>query len=220
MPGPQMPYAPMGPMMGAMPAGPARIGLADVVDPQYRDAVLAVVRKPTIATRGMSDDVVCNPAVYEWLLEHPDRVSLAWNRLKVPCVQITDLGNGRFAWIDGEGSEVVWQTVGRFPDGVIWYASGKVKPSPVTPVIPVRVVVIVTHPKRPAANGAAISPVVQGYLQTDSRAASTMMRMLGPTGSKLAEQAAEQLLFFFNGIARYLHAHPEKSEELLAPPRK
>ena len=54
-----------------------------------------VVRKPTISTRGRVRRVVCTPAVYEWLLDHPDRVSLAWRRLKVPCVEITDAGKGQ-----------------------------------------------------------------------------------------------------------------------------
>lgn len=214
------PMTPMGPTAGTM-AGPARPGLADVLDPNYRDAVLAVVRKPTISTRGTSEGVICDPAMYEWLLEHPDRVSLAWNRLNVPCVQITDLGNGRFLWTDPDGSEVMWQTVGRIPDGAVWYATGKVKANAVTPTVPVKVVVIVAHPKRTLSDGRiAVFPVVQAYLQTDSRAASTVLRVLGPTAPKLAEQAAEQLLFFFSGIARYTHTHPEKAEGLLAPPKK
>jgi hypothetical protein len=217
-PAPQMP---MGPMAPSTTAGPARVGLADVLHPNYREAVLAVIRKPTISTRGVSEDVACDPAVYEWLLDHPDRVSLAWHRLRVPCVQIADGGNGRFVWTDPDGSEVVWQTVGRFPDGVVWYATGKVKASAVTPTVPVRVVVIVTYPRKALpTGGTAVSPVVQAYLHTDSRAASTVMRVLGPTAPKLAEQSAEQLLFFFSGIARYTHAHPEKAEELLAPPKK
>lgn len=220
MPGPNPPaMMPMGPTAPGM-AGPTRVSLADVVDPQYRDAVLAVVRKPNISTRGASDDVVCDPALYGWLLDHPDRVSLAWNRLKVPCVQITDLGEGRFGWTDPDGSEVAWRTVGRFPDGVVWYATGKIKPSAVAPVVPVRVVVILTHPRRSVGNAVALSPVVQGYVQTDSRTANAMMKVLGPTAPKLAEQAADQLLFFFNGVARYTTAHPDKAETLLAPPKQ
>lgn len=217
-PGPQMPAGPMAPMTTA---GPMKLGLADVLDPNYRDAVLAVVRKPTVSTRGVSEEVVCDPAVYDWLLEHPDRVCLAWNRLKVPCVQIADAGNGRFLWTDPDGSEVVWQTVGRFPDGIVWYATGKVKATPVTPLVPVRVVAVVTYAKRPRPDGTtAVTPMVQGYLHSDSRAANAVLRVLGPTTPKLAEQAADQLLFFFNGIARYTHAHPEQAEALLAPPKK
>lgn len=204
----------------AMPS-PARIVLSEVVDPAYRDAVSAVVRKPTIATRGRSDEVICDPAVYDWLLDHPDRVSLAWRRLRVPCVQITDAGKGRFAWSDGEGSELLWQTVGRFPDGLVWYATGKVKPSAVTPTVPVRAVVVMTHPKKPKADGTAtVTPAAHVYLHTDSRAANVVLRVLGPTAPKLAEQGAEQLLYFFTGVATYAHKHPDKAGELLSPGKK
>jgi hypothetical protein len=211
---PAMPTAPMA-------AGPARVTLSDVVAPEYRDAVLRVVGKPTLSTRAASPDVVCTPAVYEWLYDHPDRVSLAWRRLKVPCVEITELGNGKFAWSDGEGSELVWQTVGRFPDGLVWYATGKVKPGAVTPTVPVRAVVIVTHPSKPQKDGlATFSPTVQAYLQTDSRVANTLMRTLGPSAAKLAEEGAEQLLVFFNAIARYVQRNPDQADALLAPAKR
>jgi hypothetical protein len=217
---PQLSPAPAYP--SAMPApAPGRVVLSEVVEPGHRDAVLAVVRKPTLSTRGTADDVVCTPAVYDWLLDHPDRVALAWQRLKVPVVDITDAGKGKFAWTDGEGSELVWQTVGRFPDGLVWYATGKVKPSAVTPSVPVRAVVVMTHPKRPAKDGAAaLTPAVQAFLQTDSKATNLVLRLLGPTAPKMAQEGAEQLLFFFSGIARYVQAHPEKADELLAPAKK
>ena len=207
--------------MAPMTAGPAKVALADVVAADYREAVLKVVAKPTVSTRATAEEFVGTPAVYTWLLDHPDRTSLAWRRLKVPCVEIMDLGNGKFAWTDTDGSELVWQTVGRFPDGVVWYATGKVKASPVTPTVPVRAVVIVSYPNKPAKDGTAtFTPTAQAYLQTDSRAANAVLRILGPTAPKLAEQGAEQLLLFFNGIAQYVQTHPEKSEELLAPPKK
>lgn len=212
MPGPSM--APMGAMTSA---GPSRISVADVVDPAFRDVVTRVMAKPTLSARGTCDDVLCTPAVYDWMVEHPDRVALAWRRMKVPCVEITDLGGGRFAWVE-DGNEVVWQTVGRFADGVVWYATGKVKPAAVGPTIPVRAVVVMTYPKQPAAGGlATVRPVAQAYLHTDSRAANMVMRVLGPTAPKLAQEGAEQLLFFFNGVARYVQAHPEKADALLGP---
>jgi hypothetical protein len=216
MPGP----AAMPGSMGAPPA-PARIVLADVVDPAYRDAVVSIARKPTLSTRATSEEVVCSPALYEWLLEHPDRVVQAWKRMKTPCLDVTDLGNGRFWWTDGEGSEIGWQVVGRFKDGLVWYATGKVKPSPVAPTVPVRAVVVLLHPNRPLADGSAvIRPFVQVYVNTDSRVANVVLKALGPTAPKLAEQAAEQLLYFFNGVAKQAHAKPDQAEALLAPARK
>lgn len=213
-PGPAMPSNPM-----PVPAAP-RVVLSEVVDPPFREAVLGVVRRPTMSARGSSADVVCSPQTFEWLLDHPDRTALAWRRLQVPCVEITDVGKGRFAWAD-DGSDLTWQTVGTFPEGRVWYATGKVKPAPVGPTVPVKAVVVVSHPSRALGGAAAaVSPSVQAFVQTDSKAANVVLRVLGPTAPKMAQEAADQLIQFFTGVARYVHAHPDRAEELLAPARR
>ncbi len=46
---------------------------------------------------------------------------------------IVDQENGLFLWSDENGSEVTWRVVGKHKEGLVWYATGKVKPGPVTP---------------------------------------------------------------------------------------
>lgn len=192
--------------------------LEEVVRPEFRDAVLKCVRNPTIATKAKGEDVVCTVALYEWLFEHPDRVALAWQRLKVPSITITDLGNGKFAWGDEFGSEVVWQTVGTFPDGRVWYATGKVKASKLAPPIPVQGVIVVSHPRKVEKDGVAMfAPAAQAYMHSDSRAANLALRAIGPAAPKIAEDAAEQLLDFFGVVANYVQKNPRRAEELLGP---
>src|SRR5439155_12015337 len=75
--------SPMPAMPAPMPAlpntaGAVRVNLSDVVFPDYRDAVLKVVKQPTLSTRASAPEVICTVAMYEWLFEHPDRVALAW----------------------------------------------------------------------------------------------------------------------------------------------
>jgi hypothetical protein len=208
------------PMTAALPntAGAVRVNLSEVVHPDYRDAVMKVVQKPTVSTRATAPEVVCTVSMYEWLFEHPDRVALAWQRLKVPAVPIADVGNGQFAWTDENGSEVVWRTVGAFPDGLVWYATGKVKPAAAAPSVPVKAVAVLTRHQKAAKDGvAAFSTSVQIYLVSDSRAASAVIRLMGPAAPKVAEQGAEQFLEFFNGIAEYVQKHPAKADALLAP---
>ena len=78
-----------------------------------------------------------------------------------------------------------------------------------------------TYPKFAGANCTmAVRPQFHAYVQTDSRAANLVMRLLGPTAPKLAQEGAEQLLYFFNGPARYLNRHPEKADTLLGPAKK
>ena len=193
----------------------------DSVKPEFRDAVNKCINKPTVSTRAAGEEVVCTVAVYEWLYEHPDRVALAWQRLKVPSIPISDMGNGKFGWTDEYGSEIVWQTVGTFAEGRVWYASGKIKAGIATPAIPVQSVVIVRHKKRVEKDGVDLfAPTVEAYMHSDSKAANLVLKVLGPTVPNVAEQAAGQLLDFFGGIAAYVQKYPSKADELLAPPTK
>ena len=218
-PAPAMPAA----MPEALPntAGMVRINLSEAVHPDYRDAVLKIVKQPTVSTKATAPSVICTVSMYEWLFEHPDRVALAWQRLKVPTVPITDSGNGTFSWTDDNGSEVVWRTVGTFADGIVWYATGRVKPTLATPSVPVKAVAVLTRHQKASKEGvAAFSTSVQVYVHSDSRAAALALRVLGATSPKVAEQGAEQFLEFFNGIADYVQKHPAKADALLAPSKK
>ena len=195
----------------------------DAVDPAFRDVVGQVVQKPTISAKAADDEFTAHAKVYDWLVGHPDRACLAWRRMGVPCVEITDLGRGRFHWSDGTGSELTWQTVGKLADGVVWYATGKVKPGAVLPTAPVKAVAVLRTPREPVdgkGGTAEFAPSVSVYLQTDSKAAAAILRMLGPAAPRMAEQGAEQLLLFFSGPARYVHKHPDEAAALLAPAKK
>lgn len=195
--------------------------VTDLVAPPHRDAVAKVVARPTLTAKYAEPAFAAHPNVYEWMLDHPDRVALAWPRIGVPCVEIRDAGNGRFVWADEHGSELTWQAVGRFAGGLVWYATGQVKASALLPMVPVKAVAVLRYPGRPTATAgvAEITPDLTVYMQTDSRAASAILRLLGPAAPKLAEQGAEQLLFFFSGVAGYLHRHPDQVQKLLGPKR-
>src|SRR5262245_53250173 len=74
----------------------------DRVASNYRDRVAKVTRQPTIVARAAPEEFA--EGIYDWLLNHPDRGSLAWRRLGIPCAEITDRGQGRFGWSDGQGT--------------------------------------------------------------------------------------------------------------------
>jgi hypothetical protein len=190
----------------------------DHVSEKYRDAVSAVLKSPSMSAKAEEEEFTANEKIYDWLIEHPDRACLAWQRLKVPCLDITDHGKSVFKWSDDSGSELAWQTVGKFENGTIWYATGKVKAGTLIPTVPVKAVAILTAPRSADKDGAStFKPSIQLFVLTDSRVAATVMRVVGPAAPKMAEQGAEQLLFFFSGIARYTHKKPEQMEALLAP---
>jgi hypothetical protein len=197
--------------------------LLDYVAETHREAVATVIKAPTLTAKATEDEFVAHPKVYDWLLEHPDRTSLAWQRLNVPCVEITDLGKGRFSWTDESGSELTWQIVGTFENGMVWYATGKVKAGMLIPTLPVKAVAVLQSPRTApeASSGEAkFKPLVNVYITCDSKLAAAAMRIAGPSAPRMAEEGAEQLLLFFSGVARYLQRKPDQIETLLAPKAK
>lgn len=187
----------------------------DVLAAPFREPIARVMREATLVARAAPEEF--DLGIYEWLLEHPDRASLAWRRLGIPCAKIRDLGQGRFGWADGEGTEVSWQTVIRAPNVHVWLAEGEAKLGPMVPAVRFRAVAILHHVRRADSAGrAVVTQETTIYLHTDSKAASLIARILGPAAPRLADQGAAQLLLFFSGLTRYFTEHPAEIESLLA----
>jgi hypothetical protein len=209
---------------------PASVTVATKPDPfpwlpdvpaDSRDAVGTICKQPTLAAKYDEDEFTAHPKVYTWLLDHPDRAALGWTRIGVPSVDIKELKDGRFQWTDENGSSLTWKTVASYADGRVWYATGQVKASTLFPTVPVKAVAVLRHPSKPAKDGTeTYSPSLQVYFQTDSKAAAAVLRIVGPAAPRMAEDGAEQLLFFFSGLARHLNKHPEKVATVLAPAKK
>src|SRR5262249_47596868 len=153
---------------------------------------------------------------YTWLMDHPDRAALAWQRIGVPCQPISDRGQGRFSWSDSHGSEVIWSTIAETPQVRVWYAEGNIKAGRAAPNVPVQSVVVMRR-HLPTQDDGKIEHEIDIFCHADSRAATVAYRMFGSTADRMAEQAAEQLLMFFSSMSKYLADHPEQTERLLAP---
>jgi len=188
----------------------------DQLAAKHRDMVKHVLVKPAFSARGPSETFFCKPEHYRWLLDHPDRAVKAWRRLGAKCVAITCQGDQLFGWADDQGSEVAWEAVHRGAELRIWYAEGKVRPGPLMPLVPVKALVVIRHKELKDENGAAmVQHQADLFVQTDSKTATMVARMLGPTSHRVAEQGLGQLQLFFSGLSWYLDRHPEHEDVLL-----
>jgi hypothetical protein len=186
----------------------------DALPTEIRGKIAKVVQSPTMTAKAPAEEFPAN--FYDWLLDHPDRVALAWRRLGVPCVGITNHGNGTFGWTDGQGSDLTWRCAYTGPGTRIWFAEGQARLAPHLPLITVRAVAVLRYTKRRESSGRTfVTHDVDVYLQTDSRAAALVLKLIGPAAPHLAEEGASQLLLFFSGIARHLEAHPDETFTLL-----
>jgi hypothetical protein len=176
-----------------------------------------VIADPTLFGQGPSEAFAGQPAVYFWLLDHPDRGMRAWRRLGAQCSEIRDQGDNRFSWTDGQGSEVHWVTVYETRTSRIWYAEGHVRPAGLLPAIHIQAVLDLKHGTRvDSLKRTVISHQAEIFLKIDSKAAVLVTRLLGSSAPRLAEQFLGQVEIFFSGITWYLEQHPERSDRLFA----
>jgi hypothetical protein len=182
-----------------------------------QDKVRRVVAQPTLSANGPVQDFAGNPLVYAWLLDHPDRVVIMWRRLGARCLEISDRGAGWFGWTDHDGTDVHWQTA-LARDGLrVWYAEGSSRPMTWLSTIPFRAVVVLRSATvKDNLRGNHLRHEASLYVQTDSKAAILVARMLGPSAPRMAEQCMTQLEIFFSGIAWYLERYPDQLS-LLVP---
>lgn len=201
----------------ATSAAAARLVPVDNLPPAIRDKVKKTITQPTLVTRAPSEEFQASSAMYEWLMEHPDRAAAAWKRLGVDCQPIVDRGQGRFGWSDEHGSDVVWSIISRSPQCRIWYAEGQVKVSPRAPMVPVRAVVVMRY-ELPTTPAGKIKHEIDAFCWADSRIASMAYRIFGSQADRMAAESAQQLLMFFSSISKHVAEHPDQAERLLAPP--
>lgn len=186
------------------------------VPPALRETVRQVVEKPSIAAR-------CNPRTfpadldaYRFFLDHPDRAAQAWRRRGATCLTIQDRGNGFFGYSDENGSDVVWQTVVNQPNVRVWFAEGKVKPSTVLPIVPVKAVVVLRTTEVVYTDGTTgIQHHTEIAIHTDSKTAQVVTKMLGPSSQRIAQNGLEQFQYFFGGLAEYLSENPTRAAALM-----
>jgi hypothetical protein len=194
----------------------ARVPLAELPE-GLRARVRQVIEQPTLFSHGPAEAFSGWPALYHWLLDHPDRAVVAWRRLGATCTEISERGAGRFVWKDGQGSEINWQTIHNSPSLRIWYAEGHMRPGLLLPAVPARAVLLLRHGDRPDGPGRTlIFHQADVFLQTDSKTAALLAQMLGPSAAGLAEQGLGQVEMFFSALVWYLGQHPDRAPRLLA----
>lgn len=193
----------------------ARVPLQELAE-QDRAGVQQVLEHPTLFGRGPAEAFAGFPSLYEWMLDHPDRAVQGWRRMGARCTEVTDRGNGHFAWTDGHGSEIHWHLAHSTATQRVWYAQGKVRPGLFLPPISVRFVLLLRYGKRPDGNDRTlIYHQAFAFMLTDSTTAALVTKMLGASAPLMAEQCLGQLELFFSGLVWYLDQHPERTEKLL-----
>jgi hypothetical protein len=193
---------------------PAPVPLDELSSP-IRERVRTVLERPTLSSRGPLEAFHCRPAVYYWLLDHPDSAMRFWRGLGAKCTDIQCTGDGSFMWKDSQYGEVHWHTVVRTAKQRVWYAEGRVKPGVMLPAVSIQAVVVLNHEEGHDGNGGpAIRHQMDMILHTDSRAVNLAARLFGASAPRMAEEYVGQMEMFFGALAWYLSDHPDTAKKL------
>lgn len=174
--------------------------------------------RPTVAARGDPEAFACVPAQYVWLVDNPEKAVIAWRRLGAKCVSIQRRGPTKFGYTDELGTDLSWEVIHQSASVRIWYAEGKVKPSAVLPLVPVKAMILLHYSDTKMPDGRIIMQHhAEIVAHTDSKAATVVTKMMGQSASKLAEHGLGQLEMFFSALSFYMERHPERVEMLFRP---
>jgi len=195
--------------------------LEQVPEP-LRLKVDALLKQPTAYARGPIEAFPCQPPVYSWLLDNPHHGFRAWRALGVKCATVEQKADGSFHGIDPLGSELSWTEVLREPNRRVWYAEGQARPAPLTPSVPLKVLLLLRHHEVVGEDGRiGVRHRAELFAQFDaSRAAKLVSKLWGLSNETVARKAAEQVELFFSGLAWYISEHPEWVSTALKPNKK
>jgi hypothetical protein len=189
--------------------------LAQLAEP-VRAKVRAVAENAALATRGPAESFVCKAEHYNYFLDNPDRAVTAWRRLGAKCISIEVCGNQQYSWSDEHGSFITWETILRGPGIRVWFAEGKVRSSAVTPLVPVKVVVVLRYAETPKADGAtAITHQSDIFVHTDSDAISLFAKLFGASAKSAADRGLREMQMFFSVLSWHMHREPDIVPTLL-----
>jgi hypothetical protein len=212
------------PAFAQSPHDPAAIAPSSVplddLTPNDRLHVRAVLEQPTLRSHGRVETFTCQPAIYDWLLDHPDLAVRLWRLLGAKCGDILPEGSDSFVWKDGP-SHVHWDTVLKRPGLRIWYAEGEVRPGVLLPGAAVKAVAILRYTEsKPTDGRPTLRHQVELTLHTDSHAVALAARILGASAPRAGEQMVGQIEMFYAALAWYLDQHPKNAELLFAQLRR
>jgi hypothetical protein len=186
------------------------------LDPALRERVRAVLDKSTLTARSGQETFNTRPAIYRYLLDHPDHAVKLWRQLGAQVSDIDDQGGGHYLWKDGRGSEVRWEIGLRGKGGLhLWYAEGKIKPGMLLPAQSFRAVALLQFTEGVDTKGLpAIRHQVYFVLRCDSRAIALATRLMGHSAPRLTESYLGQLLAFYGGLAWYIYQDDDRARNL------
>jgi hypothetical protein len=184
----------------------------------HQQRVSDILNKPAIYCRRAPESFPCDPAIYNWLLEHPQHGVKAWQAVGAKCVAVERKADGEFRGADASGSEVRWFLLLAENNRRIWYVEGGSRPFLFAPQLTVKAVLVMSYEEIQGPNGTpGIRQQTELFGQFDGKAATLLAKLWGTSVDAAVGNALEQVETFFSGMAWYLTEHPAWGRKVFNP---
>lgn len=183
------------------PSLPAEIPAKD------RVALERVAEDSSVSTRVNAEPFVARPAVFEYLLDHPEFATHVTRALRFARYRIWQTPEGLFL-DDGWGATGHFTVVYAGNGTRVMYASGQYQQR-VLPDIHGQAVVVIEYGFRPASEGrAVVTTSVTGFVKLESSFWSLASKLASTAASDKAEREALRLMKVFARTSRAIEDDP------------
>lgn len=187
----------------------AASALPDQIALTERVRLELVVKNAVVSTRRVVEPFPGRPAIFEYLLDHPEFATHVARALRVARYRIWRTGEGLFL-DDGWGAKGHFEVV-HVEQGIrVFYAHGHYEQR-LLPNIRGRAVVVIEYGfSRTGEGGETIAAVITGYVMLDNRALRLIGKLAAPVAQAKADREAQQLLKVFARVSRAIADSPDR----------
>ena len=194
-------------LAGAAPAPPS---LPDGIPAAERARLMHLAEHASVSTQVDAEPFVSRPAVFEYLLDHPEFASHVTQALKLARYRIWHTPAGLFL-DDGWGATGQFHVVYAAPGTRVMHAVGQYK-SKALPAIKGQAIVMLVYGFRPASAGGGdlnlVTSTVTGFVKLDSAVMAFASRLASSVAQNKADTEARRLMKVFARVSRAVQDDP------------
>jgi len=204
-------------------AAPAPLSLPDGIPSEERARLMRVAEAASVSTQVDAEPFVSRPAVFEYLLDHPEFATHVTQSLKLARYRIWHTPAGLFL-DDGWGATGHFNVVYAARGTRVMHAVGQYKPKAL-PGIKGQAVVMLAYGVKPAPGGELVTSTVTGFVKLDSSVMAFASRLASGVAQTKADTEARRLMKVFAKVSRAVQEDPAGVYERLrqrpeTPPRE
>jgi hypothetical protein len=194
--------------IGRAGAAPAPPSLPEEIPSAERARLMRVAEQASVSTQVDAEPFVSRPAIFEYLLDHPEFASHVTQALKLARYRIWHTPAGLFL-DDGWGATGQFNVVYAAPGTRVMHAVGQYKPKAM-PSIKGQAIVMLAYGFRPASGGGGdlVTSTVTGFVKLDSPVMAFASRLASSVAQNKADTEARRLMKVFARVSRAVQEDP------------